>query len=232
MAKKEQALVFYSRLPTDDIIGKTRIGKEINDQSLASKLARALITDLLAEYCRGVKDHYDLIFYYKGNLENYEHDCPVTAFIPQIDGEGLSLKHIHEKLLKKYEKVVIVGSDIPGIALSDILASFEALKKNQCVIIPVEDGGYGLIGMNQFYDLYSDVSNWDSRSPGYDLMKETLAIAEKKGIEVKRFDAKFDIDSCGDVERLWGVLGSENMKHEYLKNTLAVLRNNKRVFRL
>lgn len=43
--------------------------------------------------------------------------------------------------------VVVVGSDLPGLEASDLLAAFEALKEVPLVLGPASDGGYWLIGL-------------------------------------------------------------------------------------
>lgn len=43
--------------------------------------------------------------------------------------------------------VVVVGSDLPGLEASDLLAAFEALEQVPLVLGPAHDGGYWLIGL-------------------------------------------------------------------------------------
>jgi rSAM/selenodomain-associated transferase 1 len=45
-------------------------------------------------------------------------------------------------------RAVIVGSDIPDIALADFTAAFRALGRADAVFGPAEDGGYWLVGMS------------------------------------------------------------------------------------
>lgn len=44
-------------------------------------------------------------------------------------------------------RVVVVGSDIPGITASDIANAFRALGRADAVFGPAEDGGYWLVGL-------------------------------------------------------------------------------------
>lgn len=43
--------------------------------------------------------------------------------------------------------VLLIGSDIPGIAAADIADGFSLLGRNDAVLGPAEDGGYWLIGL-------------------------------------------------------------------------------------
>ena len=49
--------------------------------------------------------------------------------------------------MRGFRRVVLVGSDIPGLARSDIAAAFRALGRAQAVFGPAEDGGYWLVGL-------------------------------------------------------------------------------------
>ncbi|MBU8543716.1 MULTISPECIES: TIGR04282 family arsenosugar biosynthesis glycosyltransferase [Roseomonadaceae] len=51
-----------------------------------------------------------------------------------------------QRAMAPHRRVVLVGSDIPGIAASDIAAAFAALGRAQAVFGPAEDGGYWLVG--------------------------------------------------------------------------------------
>lgn len=209
-----RAVVFYARLPSSDLVGKTRLGKEIGNQDLASELARNLIFDTWAEYSSG---DWDFIFYYRGDLEHFAaRDLyPVTKYVEQLAGE-LSIKHIHSLMLEQYDQVIVVGSDIPLISATTIENCFTQLKSQDLVIVPVEDGGYGLVGMKQFHDIYSDISNWDSRSAGYALCKQTLDIAKNLGLTVHLEPKTFDIDHLADLQKLQ----KSDADKQYLQRTL------------
>jgi uncharacterized protein len=45
--------------------------------------------------------------------------------------------------------VVIIGTDIPGVAANDIAAAFKALGGNEAVFGPATDGGYWLVGFRR-----------------------------------------------------------------------------------
>ena len=47
----------------------------------------------------------------------------------------------------RHRRVVIIGSDIPGLALADIAAARRALGRAEAVFGPAEDGGYWLVGL-------------------------------------------------------------------------------------
>jgi rSAM/selenodomain-associated transferase 1 len=51
-----------------------------------------------------------------------------------------------QRAMRPHRRVLLVGSDIPGITARDIAAGFRALGRAQAVFGPAEDGGYWLIG--------------------------------------------------------------------------------------
>lgn len=52
---------------------------------------------------------------------------------------------------KKFEKVVIIGTDCYELKPKHIEEAFDALDEHDVVIGPASDGGYYLIGMNKLY---------------------------------------------------------------------------------
>lgn len=47
------------------------------------------------------------------------------------------------------ERVVLIGTDLPGLECGDLLAAFAALARQPLVLGPACDGGYWLIGLNR-----------------------------------------------------------------------------------
>lgn len=47
------------------------------------------------------------------------------------------------------ERVVLIGTDLPGLECGDLLAAFAALARQPLVLGPARDGGYWLIGLNR-----------------------------------------------------------------------------------
>jgi hypothetical protein len=51
------------------------------------------------------------------------------------------------RAMRPYRRVVVVGSDIPGLRAADFRAAFRALGRADAVFGPAEDGGYWLVGL-------------------------------------------------------------------------------------
>ena len=51
------------------------------------------------------------------------------------------------RVLRRFRRVVLVGSDIPDATASDVRMAFRALGTADAVFGPAADGGYWLIGL-------------------------------------------------------------------------------------
>lgn len=240
--KKSHALVFYSRLPTHDLRGKTRIGHELNDQRLASSLARALILDMLAEYNPAPNDVYDLIFFYRGDISDWARKdyYNVSQYIEGTfsgNSVGEGMNYIHQRMIKEYDTVSIVGSDIIALNKERLVTCITSLASEtyDASIVPVEDGGYGFIGFNKYIDVYTPIANWESRTDGYKLFDETLYLLEKKGQNVYIHEKLCDIDYLSDVQFIFDLVTNKGIlkpEFNYLKNTHQILSNHANEFKL
>jgi rSAM/selenodomain-associated transferase 1 len=67
-----------------------------------------------------------------------------VARVPQGHG-GLGERM--DRAMRGRRRVVVVGSDIPGLCRADIAAAFSALGRAHAVFGPAEDGGYWLVGL-------------------------------------------------------------------------------------
>jgi rSAM/selenodomain-associated transferase 1 len=66
--------------------------------------------------------------------------------------------------IRGYEKVVLIGSDCYELNEKEILEAFEKLETKQVVVGPAADGGYYLIGMDNFYPTLFENKNWSTAS--------------------------------------------------------------------
>lgn len=60
------------------------------------------------------------------------------------------------------EKVLIIGTDCPGLDSSIIEQAFIALDVHQVVIVPATDGGYYRLGMKNFQKCLFDDIPWST----------------------------------------------------------------------
>lgn len=235
----KNVVVFYSRLPLSDMQGKTRIGKELKNQKIASQLARAMINDMLAEYNPFLEDEYDFVYFYAGDIKKfrtrYKYNIRRFIFDRSKGDVRTGMMSVHGMMAHDYENIIIVGSDIPMITKSMIKDGFRNLEKNDVVLAPVVDGGYGMVGSTGFIDLYSAIRNFDSRSEGYDLYNQTVKLLDEKGLDHSSTQVLRDIDSLADVQNLYNSItqnGDLRPEYLYLTKTFSVLNKYKKEFSL
>ena len=93
--------------------------------------------------------------------------------------------------------VVLVGSDIPDIAASDIVAAFRSLGTGDWVFGPAEDGGYWLVGTRRrprFPYVFAGV-RWSTEHA----LRDTLA--NVRGQRVALIRTLSDVDTAADLRR-------------------------------
>ena len=94
-----------------------------------------------------------------------------------------------------YEKVVLVGTDVPELRAETIDSAFETLDSKDLVIGPTEDGGYYLIGMKTACKAAFNVKKYSTTS----VFEETVKSIEEDGKSIAVVDTYTDIDEPDDL---------------------------------
>ena len=94
-----------------------------------------------------------------------------------------------------FESIVLIGSDLPDLSKDVINNGFLALKNQDVVFGPAEDGGYYLIGMNQLFSTVFYDKPWSDPN----LLKITLKELEKNSINYSLIQTLNDIDTIEDL---------------------------------
>jgi rSAM/selenodomain-associated transferase 1 len=106
-----------------------------------------------------------------------------------------------ESFREKFEKVVIIGGDIPDLTNTVIDEAFSSLEVSDAVIGPAHDGGYYLIGFRKsgfLRQAFHDIP-WGSTQ----VFCETIKILDRWGCRVHLLPEWRDIDTIGDLESLY-----------------------------
>jgi uncharacterized protein len=96
-------------------------------------------------------------------------------------------------------RVVLVGTDIPGLTAAVLEQAFTALHEKDLVLGPSIDGGYWLVGMTRIENIFDGI-RW-SRP---DVLENTLTLARKKGMTPGLLDPLNDLDTPDDLAREMG----------------------------
>lgn len=93
------------------------------------------------------------------------------------------------------ERVVIIGTDCPGLNASLITKAFHQLHSHDLVLGPALDGGYYLIGLRcLILELFTDIT-WGTA----EVLPQTIAIAKKLGVSVAYLPQLADVDRPEDL---------------------------------
>jgi rSAM/selenodomain-associated transferase 1 len=92
---------------------------------------------------------------------------------------------------------VLIGVDVPDLDKAYLTNCLRQLQNHDLVISPAEDGGYGLLGMKQFYPELFVNKHWGTNS----VFAVTKRDIDKLGIEAAYLPEVWDVDEPTDVQR-------------------------------
>lgn len=184
-------LIMFAKYPEQGKV-KTRLAKHISETE-ALKLYTCFIE-------LQVKMHhhqeYDFVMYVTPSekAERFSASFKVRCSA-QVDGDlGRRMLSAIEEGLETYDRVVLVGSDIPTLLSVHVLEAFAQLENHDIVLGPAKDGGYYLVGMKEAYDIFSEMT-WSTPQ----VLDETIAKIEEQGLTYALLHEMNDIDTIEDL---------------------------------
>jgi len=134
--------------------------------------------------------------YYSDYIEENDkfHSSKIKKFIQKGNNLGDRIINALNISFKNFSPVVVIGSDLWKLEISDIEDTFRILKNKNVVIGPSNDGGYYLIGMNYLDTKIFENKNWGQESVLNDTIRD---IDDKTNIHL--LDEKTDIDTYDDL---------------------------------
>lgn len=92
------------------------------------------------------------------------------------------------------QRVVLVGTDTPGLTTKDVEEAFDRLKDHEVVLGPAKDGGYWLIGLSSPRpEMFTEIP-WSTG----EVLRLTEERAAAGGLRVARLRALRDVDTLED----------------------------------
>ena len=104
--------------------------------------------------------------------------------------------------------MIIIGSDCYDLSSKVINTAFELLEENDVVVGPAKDGGYYLLGMNEFFPQLFQDKEYSTDT----VLKELLEEAEELELSVYQLPTLSDIDTFEDLKETdidWENLGED-----------------------
>jgi rSAM/selenodomain-associated transferase 1 len=178
----------------NNILGKvkTRLAKTVGDNK-AFEVYKQLVD--ITEEC-SLKVDSDKHIYFSEKVINSKW-VDELKFVQQGNSLGDRMSNAFENGFKQgYEKVILIGSDLPEISPSIIQEGFDKLEKSEVVFGPAEDGGYYLIGMKKSRKFIFENKPWSETG----LLEITLDELGKQDVSFSLLQTLNDIDTFEDLK--------------------------------
>ena len=194
-------LIVFTRYPEPGTT-KTRLAKALGHQG-AADMQRKLTEQTMVQVRQLQKTSPAavIVFYEGGSLKQVQEWLgPDLHYRNQDSGDlGQRLAQAFAAAFRQaYRRVVIIGSDCPGLQAGHMAQAFAALHRKDLVLGPATDGGYYLIGLQRHEKSLFDNIPWGSGG----VLAETLKIAKQKGLSMDFLEALSDIDRPEDLKHV------------------------------
>ena len=177
---------------------KTRLAATIGDR-FACTLYRAMVLDVLrAVQASGL----ELCLFHDGSDPDRLPPAwrrRAAAIRPQCAGDlGARMAAAFvDCFAAGCDRVLLAGSDLPGLDSTTLLAAAESLEQCEAVLLPTRDGGYGLFGLRAAAfspSFFTDIA-WSTDR----VLAATLLRLQQGGVRVQLLPVQGDIDTINDL---------------------------------
>ena len=220
LLNKKNALILFAKAPIRGTV-KTRLQPELTlDEALL--LYKGMVEDLVS-YLKDSDFDLKLFFWPPDSEKMFREWLGVYLDYEPQQGKDLGEKmHFAFQHIFKcnYNKVIIIGSDLPTLKKSIILAAFAELESSDLVLGPSPDGGYYLIGLQKARpELFENIV-WSTNL----VLKKTMDIARANNLKVKLLQTIQDIDTFNDVKKLNRFIKNHKKEYQHLEKTNFALK--------
>nr|WP_321221933.1 TIGR04282 family arsenosugar biosynthesis glycosyltransferase [uncultured Psychroserpens sp.] len=186
------ALIVFTRNPE---LGKckTRLAKTLGDQS-ALDIYKYLLQHT-AQVAQQVEANRYVFYSVEINTNDIWSEAYFSKKLQNGNDLGERMHNAFDELFKaKYQKVIIIGSDLLDLNRDIIENAFKKLDHHDVVLGPAIDGGYYLLGMKQLHPAIFKNKAWGTET----VRQDTLAdLANKSVYLLKPLN---DIDTFDDMK--------------------------------
>lgn len=218
--KKKNAIIIFAKYPKHGNV-KTRLAKTLGE-NVATKFYISCASHVFKESLKLRRAVVPFLFYPDQEKSDELKKWAGGKFIYKIQigtdlGQRMS-NAFAEVFKNNFEKVLIIGTDIPDISSTLINQAFFELEKNDIVVGPSTDGGYYLLGIKKFHpDLFNNIP-WSSE----EVLNKTLNIINQQDLKFSLLPKLMDIDTEEDL-KIWYSKMNINNPHpvkEFIRLTI------------
>lgn len=139
---------------------------------------------------------FSLVNYLSGDRADITPAMGIQGPVKEQTGQGLGqrMKKAIFAELEEADQVILVGSDLLGLDEYLLKDAFDLLEDHDLVLSPTEDGGFGLIGMKQAWDVFSGITYSQAS-----VFEETIQRIEGLGLTWAQTKTLTDIDVKEDL---------------------------------
>jgi rSAM/selenodomain-associated transferase 2/rSAM/selenodomain-associated transferase 1 len=194
-----ERLILFTRYPEPGK-SKTRLISALGPQG-AADLQKQMTEHFLARTGSFISDRrVDMEVRYEGGNRGLMEEWLGSHISYRSQGRGDLGSRMAQAFSQAFnqgkKRVVIAGSDCPGINEATVRSAFDLLDQFDLVLGPATDGGYYLIGLRQEESkLFEDVP-WGTAEVG----ARTLEIANQLGLRWVKVEPLNDVDRAEDIE--------------------------------
>jgi len=189
--------VVFGREPVPGRV-KTRLARETGVERAAAVYAALLERTLAAAVATGVPVVLSLAEACTGAW------APPPGLRVEVQGHGDLGQRMLEAFSRRFaegvDRVLLIGSDCPGVSRCRLLEALEVLSRAPVVLGPAVDGGYWAVGQRApGVDCFSGVP-WSSP----ETLRATRQRLRRLGVPWEEIETLADVDTVEDLERLDG----------------------------
>lgn len=197
----KEKLIVFTRYPE---AGKTKtrlipvLGKE-GAAKLHQQLTEGTISQ--AKQLKNTRQLFVEVYFTGGSQELMEAWLGNDIFYQnQVTGDlGIKMAAAFEMSFNSgVEKVVLIGTDCPGLNADLMAKAFNELDGQDLVLGPALDGGYYLIGLRRFIPEIFMGINWGTA----EVLGQSVAIARNLNLAIAYLSPLADIDRPEDLSLL------------------------------
>ena len=187
------ALIIFIKNPVKGKV-KTRLAATIGDD-MALEIYKKLLKHTL-----DIVEHVavDKFLFFSDTIEESIGfvNTPVYKVIQSGNDLGDKMSNAFERLFKnKYKRIIIIGTDCPGITANILEEAFSKLNEKDVVIGPAVDGGYYLIGVKQKQSNLFDNIEWSTSA----VLNSTIGRCKKNNLSYTLLEELSDVDEEKDL---------------------------------
>jgi rSAM/selenodomain-associated transferase 1 len=192
-------IAVFAKAPVPGAV-KTRLAATLGDES-AARLHAELVRHALATAVEAEAGPVEL-WCAPDEKHDFFQRCARELGVPLKRQRGADLgermRNAAEDAHAEGWPIVIIGSDCPALTASHLRLAAHALRAQDVVLVPAEDGGYVLVALSKpVAGLFEGVA-WG----GHEVMTQTRARLSAAGARWVEFPPLWDVDRPEDCARL------------------------------